>query len=84
MQDVLPTAADVAAAYVRLREWLVETPALESAVLNERVGTRVLCKAECLQHSGSFKIRGALNRLLQLSAADSSVGVAMSHSRSRT
>jgi len=75
MNDVLPTAADVAEAYVRLREWLIATPTLESAALNERVGTRALLKAECLQHSGSFKIRGALNRLLQLSAEERKAGV---------
>ena len=40
-----------------------------------RVGARVLFKAECLQHSGSFKIRGALNRLLQLSADERHAGV---------
>ena len=56
---------------VRLRGWVVETPVLESeAHATARVGARVLLKAECLQHGGSFKIRGALNRLLQLSHAD--------------
>ena len=66
MNNVLPTAADVVDAHARLRGWLVETPVLESESINRRVGARVLFKAECLQHSGSFKIRGALNRLLQL------------------
>lgn len=75
MISVLPTVADVADAYVRLRDWVVETPVLESEVLNERVGARVLCKAECLQHSGAFKIRGALNRVLQLSHAERSAGL---------
>ena len=75
MSNVLPTAADVADAEVRLAGWLVETPALESEAVNARVGARVLCKAECLQHSGSFKIRGALNRLLQLSADERQAGV---------
>jgi threonine dehydratase len=54
---------------------VVETPVLESEALNRRVGTRVLLKAECLQHGGSFKIRGALNRMLQLSHAERSAGV---------
>jgi threonine dehydratase len=65
----------VADAYFRLRDWVVETPVLESERLNGRVGARVLLKAECLQHSGSFKIRGALNRILQLSHAERSAGV---------
>jgi threonine dehydratase len=75
MNNVLPTVADVADAYVRLRDWLVDTPVLESPALNRLIGTRLLCKAECLQHSGSFKIRGAMNRLLELSADERSAGV---------
>jgi threonine dehydratase len=58
-----------------LSPWVVGTPLLESEALNRLAGTRVLCKAECLQHSGSFKIRGALNRLLQLGAAERAAGV---------
>jgi threonine dehydratase len=75
MINVLPTVADVADAYVRLRDWVVDTPVLESEALSERAGARLLCKAECLQHSGSFKIRGALNRVLQLSHAERSAGL---------
>jgi len=75
MDHALPIAADVVEAYSRLREWVVETPVLESAALNERLGLRVLFKAECLQHTGSFKIRGALNRLLQLKADEREAGV---------
>jgi threonine dehydratase len=75
MMHVLPTALDVEAAHERLREWLIETPVLESELLNQRIGLRVLLKAECLQHAGSFKLRGALNRLLQLKHAERSAGV---------
>jgi threonine dehydratase len=75
MNNVLPTAADVVDAYVRLREWVVETPVLESEALNRLAGRRLLLKAECLQHSGSFKIRGALNRLLQLGFDERSAGI---------
>ena len=75
MSNVLPTVADVADAYVRLRDWLVDTPVLESPALNRLAGVRLLCKAECLQHSGSFKIRGAMNRLLELRAEERSAGV---------
>ncbi len=75
MSNVLPTVADVADAEVRLRGWLVETPVLESEAINARVGARVLFKAECLQHGGSFKIRVEMNRLLQLSADERQAGV---------
>lgn len=73
--NVLPTARDVEAAGERLADWLVDTPVLESPALNELAGTRVLLKAESLQHGGSFKIRGALNRLLQLSYHERAAGV---------
>jgi threonine dehydratase len=75
MSNVLPTVTDVVAAEARLRGWLVETPVLESEAINRRAGTRVLLKAECLQHTGSFKIRGALNRLLQLGTEERAAGV---------
>lgn len=75
MTGVLPTARDVAEAHVRVREWLISTPVLESDVLSLRAGSRVLVKAESLQHAGSFKVRGALNRLLQLSYEERSAGV---------
>jgi len=75
MKTDLPTVADVYAAAARMRGRLVETPVLESETLNRLAGARVLLKPECLQHSGSFKIRGALNRLLQLTQAERSGGV---------
>ncbi|HET7607139.1 MAG TPA: pyridoxal-phosphate dependent enzyme, partial [Gammaproteobacteria bacterium] len=75
MTNVLPTVADVVDAEARLAGWVVETPVLESQAINARVGARVLLKAECLQHTGSFKIRGAMNRLLQLSADERAAGV---------
>ena len=56
--------------YFESTKGFVETPVLESEALNRLAGTRVLLKAECLQHTGSFKIRGALNRLLQLTDAE--------------
>ena len=43
-----------------------ETPVLASGTLSERCGGRVLLKAENLQRTGSFKLRGALNRVAAL------------------
>jgi threonine dehydratase len=66
--DRLPSANDVEAAALRLRGVAVRTPLLESEALNERVGGRVLLKAECLQRTGSFKFRGAYNTIAQIDA----------------
>lgn len=58
-----PTFTDVEAAGARLAGVAVRTPLLESPLLNERLGGRVLVKAETLQRTGSFKFRGAYNAL---------------------
>lgn len=67
--------ADVEAAAARLAGQAVRTPLLENAALNERCGRRVLIKPEPLQVSGSFKFRGAYNRLCQLDDAARRRGV---------
>jgi threonine dehydratase len=61
-----PTYDDILRAAARLEGVAVRTPLLGSPALDERVGGRVLIKAETLQRTGSFKIRGAYNRLKQL------------------
>jgi threonine dehydratase len=58
--------ADIEQAANRIAPFAVVTPLLESHALNERVGGRVLIKAEMLQRTGSFKFRGATNRMAQL------------------
>ncbi len=50
--------AAIRAAAARLAPVVRRTPLLESPFLNEIAGRRVLVKAECLQHTGSFKFRG--------------------------
>lgn len=64
--DTLPTYDDVRSAADRLRGVVVRTPLLSSDVLDALAGGRILLKAETLQRTGSFKIRGAYNRLKQL------------------
>ena len=71
----LPGIADIHAAASRLSGLIVETPLLESPALNERFGGRILFKPETLQRTGSFKFRGAYNKLSSLSAQDRSRGV---------
>jgi threonine dehydratase len=63
MAYVLPTAADVDAAADRLRGIALRTPLVTSPVLDALTGARVFLKAETLQRTGSFKFRGAYNKL---------------------
>ena len=74
MNATLPTAADIAAARVRLAGQAFVTPLLSSAELDRRSGGTVLIKAETLQRTGSFKFRGAYNRLAQLNAEERRAG----------
>jgi threonine dehydratase len=60
---VLPTAADVDAAAKRLAGFAVRTPLVNSPVLDQRLGARVFLKCETLQRTGSFKFRGAYNKI---------------------
>lgn len=53
----------------------VRTPLIESPALNERLGGRVLMKAETLQLAGAFKFRGAYNRISRLTEAERARGV---------
>ena len=59
----MPTVADVDEAARRLDGVALRTPLLTSAVLDAMTGGRVFLKAETLQRTGSFKFRGAYNRL---------------------
>jgi threonine dehydratase len=63
---VLPDVPDVLAARRRLSGEVRRTPVLRSDALDELAGARLFFKAECLQLTGSFKVRGALNRIRTL------------------
>jgi threonine dehydratase len=67
--------ADIEAAAGRLKGQALETPLLEFEALNDRMGLRVLLKAETLQRVGAFKFRGAYNRLVQLTPDERARGV---------
>jgi len=61
---VLPVgSADIDAAARVIAPYAVRTPLLSPPVLSERVGTKVFLKPELLQRTGSFKFRGAFNKL---------------------
>ena len=59
----LPTAADVDAAAKRIAGVAIRTPLINSPVLDALLGARVFLKAETLQRTGSFKFRGAYNKI---------------------
>jgi threonine dehydratase len=69
------TLADVEAAARRLEGRVVRTPCLHSRTLSAIVGCEVWLKFENLQFTASFKERGALNRLAQLTDAERARGV---------
>ena len=71
----LPGIADIRHAAARLSGLIVETPLIESPELNKRFGARILFKPETLQRTGSFKFRGAYNKLSSLSEEERSHGV---------
>ncbi|MDH5454795.1 MAG: threonine/serine dehydratase [Gammaproteobacteria bacterium] len=66
---------DIERAAGRLEGVAVETPLLSNRLLDEIAGGKVLVKPECLQVTGTFKIRGAYNFLSQLNAEESQRGV---------
>jgi threonine dehydratase len=71
----VPTAADIAAAAQRLAGIAVRTPLVNAPVLDERLGARVFLKAETLQRTGSFKFRGAYNKISQIPPERRAAGV---------
>ena len=71
----LPTIADVEAAAARIKGIAIRTPLLNFPVLDERLGARVYLKAETLQRTGSFKFRGAYNKLSSIPAGERAGGV---------
>src|SRR5215469_12151717 len=76
MPSALPvSAADVDAAASVVAPVAVRTPLLSPPVLNERIGTKVFLKPEMLQRTGSFKFRGAFNKLSSIPRENRGGGV---------
>ncbi|MTI08911.1 threonine ammonia-lyase [Curvivirga aplysinae] len=67
--------ADVVTAANRIKGYATRTSLIESPFINERLGGRVLFKPECLQKTGSFKFRGAVNTINALSDKQKQKGV---------
>jgi threonine dehydratase len=58
-----------------LKDIIIPTPILADARLSREIGANAHLKAECLQKSGSFKVRGAYNKISQLSDDEKKRGV---------
>ncbi|HEY7244380.1 MAG TPA: threonine/serine dehydratase [Xanthobacteraceae bacterium] len=74
-QVPLPTAADVDAAAQRLAGVALRTPLVTSPVLDVVTQGRIFLKAEILQRTGSFKFRGAYNKLSAIPERERARGV---------
>ena len=75
MTVVAPELTDIEAARARLDGVARVTPVYRSETISRLVGREVHLKAENLQRTGSFKIRGAYNRISSLSAEQRAAGV---------
>jgi threonine dehydratase len=69
------TLSDIREARRRIKGGVIVTPCPESIPLSELTGSRVFCKLDNFQRTGSFKERGARNALLQLSPSKRARGV---------
>ncbi|RPF21518.1 threonine ammonia-lyase [Myceligenerans xiligouense] len=74
-QQVVPGMREVLSAHARIEQLVVRTPATSYAELDAATGARVVVKHENLQHTGAFKVRGALNLLLSMTPAERERGV---------
>lgn len=70
-----PTLDDIEEAAQALDGVIFKTPLLENAEVNQRLGGRLLIKGEMAQRTGSFKFRGAYNRIRQFSEGERRRGV---------
>lgn len=75
LNEVPVTIDDVRAAHRRIAARIVRTPVLRADPLDDTVGGEVFAKAECLQGTGSFKLRGAMNHVMSLTDEEKARGV---------
>ncbi|HEV3157899.1 MAG TPA: threonine ammonia-lyase [Candidatus Baltobacteraceae bacterium] len=82
LQHDLPNAVDlpvcfedILGAAERIKGQVEHTPTVQARAISERIGVALFLKLETFQRTGSFKERGATNKLLQLSAAEHAAGV---------
>ncbi len=66
---------DIEAAYSRIQSYVLKTPLIKAHAISELVGANVYFKLENIQITGSFKVRGAFNKLLSLNDIQKQGGV---------
>ena len=69
------TITQIREAAIRLQNIIAPTPMIADEKLSTEVGASTFLKAECLQRSGSFKVRGAFNKISQLTVEEKQRGV---------
>lgn len=67
--------SDIIKAHERIREYIQTTPLIKAHAISSFTGANVLFKLENIQPTGSFKIRGALNKVLLLNSSDRKKGM---------
>jgi len=75
MPEVVDYSKELLKAEARIRGYIRETPVDQSNFLSEMARAKVYLKLEHLQHTGSFKLRGAMNKVLSLSPSELQPGV---------
>ena len=75
MNELLPTKKNVELTYKRVQPYVHRTPILTSQLINELVGASLFFKCENFQKAGAFKMRGAINAILQLTVDQKNNGV---------
>ena len=74
-KSTAPNYKDVVSAASNIRQYIHPTPLLRSPILDEVVGGSVLVKTETLQRTGSFKFRGAFNKISRLATKTRSTNI---------
>src|SRR5215467_12084436 len=74
-QNLPVSPADIDAAAKVIAPFAVRTPLLSPPVLSDRLGARMFLKPELLQRTGSFKFRGAFNKLSSIPSEKRAAGV---------
>ncbi len=75
MEKMILTLQDVQEAAERIRPYARRTPLLRQENMDKALGCEIFLKAEMLQHTGAFKLRGALNKILSLPAEEVKKGI---------